>query len=62
MCENKVFGKETQRKILEKNFLIDEEMKNKTRFPKTLFSLIFQNFETNKDAEFLAQKLLLKTC
>ena len=37
-----------------------KKLKNKTRIPKAYFSLIFQNFETNKDREYEAQKLVLK--
>jgi len=37
--------------------LIDEEIEKQTRIPKTYFSLIFQNFETNKDFDFEVSKL-----
>jgi len=57
MWVHKVFGKETQKKLLEKTSWQMKKLKNKIRIPKTWFSLIFHNFETNKDREFEAQKL-----
>ena len=52
------FWKRNTKKTLGKNFLIDEEIEEKTRILKTRFSLIFQNFETNKDFDFEAPKLV----
>ena len=58
-----VLEKKTKGKTLEKNFLIDKEMKNKIRIPKYWFSLIFQKtLKQIKIRELLAQKLVLKTC
>ena len=41
MWGNKVFEKETTKKTLEKNFLIDMKIEEQNRIPKNLFSFYF---------------------
>ena len=61
MLENKVFEKETTKKILKKNFLVDMKNEEQNRIPKGLFFFDFPTTLKQIKIRFLAQKHVLKT-